>query len=161
MLKFCNIFAMSLLILISACSDEKKSEEVAVNEIVITAPDSSEIRNTYQIDVADTQEKMYHGLMGRTSIDENYGLLFDISFAPKDAEIAFWMKDTLIPLDFVFVDDNGQVFYLYEDAQPNDLSTIRAPKRPRVVLEINAGQIQKHNIKVGDIFKSSILGNDK
>lgn len=159
MLKFCNILALSLLILVSACSDKKKSEQISSNEIVIVAPDSSEVRNTYKIDVADTQEKMYHGLMGRTSIDENYGLLFDISLAPKDAEIAFWMKDTLIPLDFVFVDDNGVVFYIYEDAQPNDLSTIRSPKRPRIVLEINSGQVQKHNIQVGDIFKTDILGN--
>ncbi|MBR6356427.1 MAG: DUF192 domain-containing protein [Alphaproteobacteria bacterium] len=159
MLKFCNILALSLLILVSACSDKKKSEQISSNEIVIVAPDSSEVRNTYKIDVADTQEKMYHGLMGRTSIDENYGLLFDISLAPKDAEIAFWMKDTLIPLDFVFVDDNGIVFYIYEDAQPNDLSTIRSPKRPRIVLEINSGQVQKHNIQVGDVFKTDILGN--
>ncbi len=159
MLKFCNILALSLLILVSACSDKKKSEQTAANEIVIVSPDSAEERNTYKIDIADTQEKMYHGLMGRTSIDENYGLLFDISLAPQDAEIAFWMKDTLIPLDFVFVNDEGIVFYLYEDAQPNDLSTIRSPKRPRIVLEINAGQIQKHNIQVGDIFKTDLLGN--
>lgn len=158
MLKFCNILALSLLIMLSACSDKKK-EQVSTNEVVFVSPDSSEVRNTYKIDVADTQEKMYHGLMGRTSIDENYGLLFDISLAPQDAEIAFWMKDTLIPLDFVFVDDNGVVFYLYEDAQPNDLSTIRSPKRPRIVLEINAGQVQKHNIQVGDILKTDILGN--
>lgn len=159
MLKFCKIFAFALLIMVSACSDEKKSAETAVNEIVIVTPDSAEVRNSYQIDVADTQEKMYHGLMGRTSIPENYGLLFDISLAPKDAEVAFWMKDTLIPLDFIFVDDDGYVFYVVEDAQPNDLSTIRSPKRPRAVLEINAGQIKKHNIKIGDIFKADILGN--
>lgn len=159
MLKFCNIFVLSLLILLSACSDKKKAEQVSSNEVVIVSPDSSEVRNAYRIDVADTPEKMFHGLMGRTSIDENYGLLFDISLAPQDAEIAFWMKDTLIPLDFVFVDDDGTVFYTYEDAQPNDLSTIRAPKRPRIVLEINAGDIQKHNIQIGDVFKTDILGN--
>lgn len=159
MLKFCKIFALSLLVLTSACSDEKKSEQNAVNEVVIVAPKTSEIKNTYRIDVADTQEKMYHGLMGRTSIPEDYGLLFDISLAPKDAEVAFWMKDTLIPLDFIFVDDDGYIFYLFEDAQPNDLNTIRSPKRPRAVLETNAGQIKKHNIQIGDEFKANILGN--
>ena len=160
MLKFCKILALSLLIFTSACSDEKKSEpEKAVNEALIVVPDTNEVRHTYNIDIADTQEKLYHGLMGRTSMDENYGLLFDISIAPKDQEIAFWMKDTLIALDFVFVDEAGKVFYLYKNAQPNDLSTIRAPQRPRAVLEINAGQIDKYGIQVGDELKADLLGN--
>lgn len=160
MFKFFKIFSLSVLILVSACSDKKDApKNVAANEVIIVASDSNNVRNTFKIDIADTQEKMYHGLMGRTSIDENYGLLFDIKLAPKDAEIAFWMKDTLIPLDFIFVDDNGIIYHLYKNAQPNDLTTIRAPKRPRAVLEVNAGEIDKYGIKIGDEFKADILGN--
>ena len=160
MFKFCKILALSLLVLTSACSDEKKSEATSsANEITIIEPQSGDVRATYKIDIADTQEKLYHGLMGRTSIDENYGLLFDLSIAPKDADIGFWMKDTLIPLDFVFFDDQGKVFHIYQDAQPNDLTTIRAPKRPRAVLEINAGQIDKYGIQIGDELKADMLGN--
>ncbi len=159
MFKFCKIIALSLLVLTSACSDEKKSEVASnVNEVTIIEPQSGSVRTTYKIDVADTQEKLYHGLMGRTSIDEDYGLLFDMSIAPKDAYIGFWMKDTLIPLDFVFFDDEGKVFYVYKNAQPNDLTTIRAPKRPRAVLEINAGQIDKFGINIGDELKADLLG---
>lgn len=160
MFKFFKIFSLSALILVAACSDKKEAEKsVVANEVVIVAADSGDVRNTFQIDVADTQEKMYHGLMGRTSIDENYGLLFDIKMAPKDAEIAFWMKNTLIPLDFIFVDDNGIIYHLYKNAQPNDLTTIRAPKRPRAVLEVNGGDVDKYGIQIGDEFKADILGN--
>ena len=160
MYKFCKILVLSFLVLMSACSDEKKSGQSSdANTVSIIEPKSGDIRTTYKIDVADTQEKLYHGLMGRTSIDENYGLLFDLNIAPKDADIGFWMKDTLIPLDFVFFDDEGKVFHVYQNAQPNDLTTIRAPKRPRAVLEINAGQVDKFGIQIGDELKADLFGN--
>jgi len=168
MFKFYRILALTAMVLMSACSDEENNQAAnkaslewpAVAEATIVAKDSGEAKNTFQINVADTQEKIYHGLMGRTSIDENYGLLFDVNIAPKDAEIAFWMKDTLIPLDMLFLDEKGVVFYIYKNAQPNDITPIVAPKRPRAVLEVNAGQADKYGIELGDMLKADLFGNN-
>lgn len=160
MFKFCKILALSMVVMLFACSDEEKAPAQSVsNETVIISPETGNVKSTFQIDIADTKEKIYHGLMGRTSMDENYGLLFDVSIAPKDSEIAFWMKDTLIPLDMLFIDDNGVIFYIHKNAQPNDVTPIYPPKRPRAVLEVNAGQTDKHGIEVGDVLKADLFGN--
>jgi len=141
---------------LTGCSPE---DDVMLNlanidgKISIIGADGT-LRHKYKIEIAENAEDMYHGLMGRTSLDENSGLLFDISIVPGDVEVAMWMKDTLIPLDMVFADEKGEIFYIHENAKPNDLTPIYPPKRPRVVLEINGGQSQKNNIKIGDVIST-------
>ncbi|MBP5215667.1 MAG: DUF192 domain-containing protein [Alphaproteobacteria bacterium] len=156
MCKFFKILTVMLMVLTSACSQEKTPTG---QEVIVVSEDGNTVRCTFNVEIADTQEKIYHGLMGRTSIDENYGMLFDISIAPKDSDIAFWMKDTLIPLDMIFIDDNGAIYFIYQNAQPNDVTPIYTTKRPRAVLEVNAGQVEQFGIKIGDIVKTEILGN--
>lgn len=139
---------------ITACSQEDDSFLNLQNidgEINILGSDGKS-RHIYRVEVAENMEDMYHGLMGRTSLDENSGFLFDASIVPADVEVAMWMKDTLIPLDMIFADEKGEIFYIHENAKPNDLSPIYPPKRPRVILEINGGQSRKNHIKVGDII---------
>ena len=157
MLKSGKFLLAALLFLVSACS--KEDENVSQSDLMIFAEQSTELRQAYKLEIADTKEKMYHGLMGRTSLDENTGFLFDVSLVPQDMDVAMWMKDTLIPLDMVFIDENGEVFYIHENAQPNDETPIYPPKRPRIVLEVNGGQVAKYSIKVGDTIKTGLLNN--
>ena len=160
MFKFFRILLMSVLVIVSACSEEEQTPQTPKKlEAVFTSPDGSVTRHTYNIEVADTQDKMYRGLMGRTSIDDNYGLLFDINILPKDTDVAFWMKDTLVALDMIFVDDEGKVFFIFGNARPNDTTPIIPSARPRAVLEVKAGQTDIHNIQIGDILKADLLGN--
>lgn len=178
MFKFYRFLALAAMVLVSACSDENKSSSAEENGAVVSGENAGatdaanlssgtfvsgkngETKNTFQIDVADTQQKINHGLMGRTSIDENYGMLFDVNIAPRDADIAFWMMDTLIPLDMIFLDAKGVVFFIHKNAQPNDITPIIPPKRPRAVLEVNAGQTDKYGIELGDILKADMFGNN-
>lgn len=172
MFKFCKVLALIALVFVAACSDEEKNQSSAANsensaissgdhtaryDATIISRDTGEARHVFQIEIADTQEKIYHGLMGRTSIDANYGLLFDVNIAPRDAQIAFWMKDTLIPLDMLFLDERGIVYYIHTNAQPNDVTPIVPPKRPRAVLEINAGQVEKYGIVLGDLLIADLF----
>lgn len=150
-----------MLLLTSACFDEdaSKTNESSNSSVKIFAQDSNTLRHDFKIELADNPEKIYHGLMGRTSLDKNSGMMFDINLVSKDLDIAFWMKDTLIPLDILFVDENGVVFHIYKQAQPYDTTPIYPPKRPRAVLEINGGQVDKYGIEVGDILKANLFGN--
>jgi hypothetical protein len=107
--------------------------------------------------VADTKESMYKGLMGRTSLAENSGMLLDVNIVPQDMQVAMWMKDTLIPLDMIFIDENGEIFYIWENAVVNSTDPIYPPKRPRAVLEINAGQVAEFGIKIGDKVQNRLL----
>ncbi|MDO4162201.1 MAG: DUF192 domain-containing protein [Pseudomonadota bacterium] len=153
MLKILKIMTLSALILASACS---KDENNKTEKLLIQ---SGETQYEYEIEVADTKETLYHGLMGRNSLPENSGMLFDITIVPKDLDVAMWMKDTLIPLDIIFIDENGEIFYIHENAEPNSTTGIIPPKRPRAVLELNAGQVKDKQIKVGDSVKNRVLGN--
>ncbi|MBO6281469.1 MAG: DUF192 domain-containing protein [Alphaproteobacteria bacterium] len=154
MFKFLRLIALSVLVFTASCS--KSENEVALSDLQIITPEGA-VRAAYKVETADTKEKMYNGLMGRTSLDINSGLVFDINILPQDMEVALWMKDTLIPLDIVFVDENGVVFSYYENARPNDVTPIYPPKRPRLVLEINGGQIAQYGISIGDKFKFDLL----
>ena len=161
MIKFLKFMIISLLFFTStSCSDETQSvAENSASKLTISAATNTELRQTYTIEIADTKEKLYNGLMGRTSLDENTGLLFDISIVPQDVDIAFWMKDTLIPLDVIFIDEDGTIFFIYENAQPNDTTPIFPPKRPRAVLEVNGGQVAQYGIRVDDIVTAEMFKN--
>lgn len=163
MYKLVKIMAAAMLIFVSACSDEDNGAKDIVgngSSVQIFSQTDNKILHKYNIELADNSEKIYHGLMGRTSLDENTGMLFDINLVPKDVDVAFWMKDTLIPLDILFIDENGIVFYIHKNAQPYDTTPIYPPKRPRAVLEINGGQIDKYGINVGDMLKADLFGNN-
>lgn len=153
MFKFFKILALSALVFTSACSKEDHS---GLEKLVIL---SGETQHEFNVEVADTKETLYRGLMGRTSLAENSGLLMDVTIVPQDMDVAMWMKDTLIPLDMLFIDENGTIFFIHENAEVNSTTPIYPPKRPRAVLEINAGQVKKNNIKIGDVVKNRLLNN--
>lgn len=102
---------------------------------------------SYLVEIADTQEKAMQGLMGRKSMPQDQGMLFVF---PQPQFIKMWMKNTYIPLDMVFFNSHNQVIYLYEGARPMDESIISCPWPAQKVLELNAGQIRKQAIQVGD-----------
>lgn len=155
--------AAVMFVFVSACSDDNGNANGVkgdTSSVRIFSKTDNKILHNFNIELADNNEKVYHGLMGRNSLDENSGMLFDINVVPKDIDIAFWMKDTLIPLDILFIDENGIIFYIHKNAKPYDTTPIYPPKRPRAVLEINGGQIDKYGISVGDMLKSDLFGNN-
>ena len=153
MSKLLKTAVLLTLVLFSACS---KQDSVSKEKLIIQSEDAA---YKYNVEVADTKESLRHGLMGRNSLADDAGMILDVTIVPKDMDVAMWMKDTLIPLDMVFIDENGTIFYIYENAEPNYVVPIYPPKRPRAVLEINAGQVKKNNIKIGDIVKNRLLNN--
>lgn len=153
MSKLLKTAVLLTLVLFSACS---KQDNASKEKLIIQSEDAA---YKYNVDVADTKESLRHGLMGRNSLADDAGMILDVTIVPKDMDVAMWMKDTLIPLDMVFIDENGTIFYIYENAEPNSVVPIYPPKRPRAVLEINAGQVKKNNIKIGDFVKNRLLNN--
>lgn len=153
MAKLFRFLVLSLLVMAAACSKKDNSQ---LEKLIIQSEDS---RFEYNVEVADSKEQLYHGLMGRNSLAEDSGMILDINIVPKDMDVAMWMKDTLIPLDIAFIDENGEIFYIYENAEPNSVKPIYPPKRPRAVLEVNAGQFKAKNIKAGAIVKNRLLDN--
>lgn len=102
-----------------------------------------EINNKkYLVEVAKTQEEKEKGLQGRTELGESEGMLFD--FSEDEGEISMWMKDTLIPLDIIFINDDEEVIYVGEGI-PNSETQLTV-QDTAYVLEVNRGS----GIKEGD-----------
>jgi len=102
------------------------------------------------VELAITQEEQVLGLMFRKSLDRNKGMLF---FFDEEGEHSFWMKDTLIPLDIIWINQNGEVVFISENTQPcqeNICPFISTDKKAKYVLEINAGISKEIDLKVGD-----------
>ena len=160
MFKALKILVMVCIILFGACSKEDGASKKNLSSLKIYAANTNELRHEYMVETANTRQKMYNGLMGRSHLDADSGMIFDVNIVPKDMDVAMWMKDTLIPLDILFVDATGVIFQIHHNAQPLDETPIYPTKRPRAVLEINGGQADALGLQVGDMLKNDLLGNN-
>jgi len=99
--------------------------------------------------LAQTAEQREIGLMFRTSMPANEGMLFTFE---RPAQQCFWMKNTLIPLDIAFVDDTGTIVNV-DRMKPQTLDGHCSEKPVRYVLEMNDGWFAKRGIKAGSKLK--------
>ncbi|MDJ0625743.1 MAG: DUF192 domain-containing protein [Candidatus Caenarcaniphilales bacterium] len=103
-----------------------------------------------KLEIADSLKEIQIGLMNRKSLCSDCGMLFIL---PIEGKTAFWMKNTYIPLDILFISKNGEVITIHENAQPlNELNRYWPKRNAKYVLEVNAGYSQKHNINEGEFF---------
>ena len=99
------------------------------------------------IEIAETEAKREQGLMYRNSMEENQGMLFIFE---KDEYQSFWMKNTVIPLDMIFVNSHFKIVTIRKNAHPFDLSSYSSTAPAKYVIEVNAGFCDKYGIKEGD-----------
>ena len=88
--------------------------------------------------------------MHRSELKDKHGMLFIFS---KPSYPSIWMKNTLIPLDIIWMDSSFKVVDLKKNAKPLSTTIHKPKKKSNFVLELNRGSIKKHNIKIGSIFK--------
>lgn len=100
------------------------------------------------VTIADTPEEHQRGLSNIESLDEKEGMLF---IFPKEGRYGFWMKDTLIPLDIIWINDDMSVVHIEKNVSPESYPTIyHSPLPARFVVEVNAFFVSTFNLKVGD-----------
>ncbi|WP_170399195.1 DUF192 domain-containing protein [Ruegeria arenilitoris] len=109
---------------------------------------------TFNIELAISPQDRARGLMFRESLPQRSGMLF--VFDPPQP-VAFWMKNTLIPLDIIFVDRAGSVIRVHENAVPGDESPIEGGDSVFAVLEINAGLAARYLITPGTQMQHEIF----
>jgi uncharacterized membrane protein (UPF0127 family) len=103
----------------------------------------------YQIEIARTSSQKAAGLSNRETLCSNCGMIFLFS---KDGNLPFWMKDTLIPLDMIWINSNGQITDIITATDIKSLKILQNTKPAKYVLEINANEAQKIGLKTGDII---------
>ncbi|MCE2687365.1 MAG: DUF192 domain-containing protein [Rickettsiales bacterium] len=104
------------------------------------------INTGFRVAVANNDSLRAYGLMNLRKLPQTYGMLF---LFDDNQHIAMWMRNTLIPLDMIFIDNNNQIIDYYQNAKPKSDKIIEAPAGTNKVLEINAGLIKKLGIKKG------------
>lgn len=109
---------------------------------------------SFNIEIVDTHEERARGLMFREAMARSAGMLFVYDY-PQRA--SFWMKNTLIPLDIIFIDRSGVVSRVHSNAIPGDLSPIPGGDQVFAVLEINAGLAVRYGISTGTELRHKVF----
>ncbi len=115
-------------------------------ELTFQTKDGSFI-STIDLEFAETTKERTQGLMYRTEMKENQGMLF---IFPEEQMQSFWMHNTVLPLDMIFINSNLEIVTIRKNTKPYDDSSYASTKPAQYVVEVNAGYTDKFNIKVGD-----------
>ncbi len=110
----------------------------------------------FSVEISKTEISREKGLMNRTSLDNNKGMLFVFD---KEGIYPFWMKNTLIPLDMIWADSNGKVVFIGQNVQPCKsliCPSVMPNAKARYVLEINSGAVGEIGLRLGDELKINI-----
>jgi uncharacterized protein len=105
-----------------------------------------------EVELARTAEQHRLGLMYRKEMAQDRGMLFIMPYAENQR---FWMKNTFIPLDMIFIGNDLKVVGVVENAMPETTSTYEVGRPSRYVLEVNAGYCAKHQVREGQAVKFS------
>ncbi len=102
----------------------------------------------FDVEIARNPNELAYGLMNRTSMPPDHGMLFVF---PEEAERSFWMKNTLIPLDMIFIRADGTINSIHHSAIPLDLTPIYSKGPALAVLELNGGRAKDLGLAPGQV----------
>ena len=105
------------------------------------------LRSAIDIEIADDEASRMQGLMYRDSMAENQGMLFVF---PDEAERSFWMENTILPLDIIYIDARNRIVTIQKNTVPYSRDSIPSNGPAKYVVEVNAGYCDRHSVKVGD-----------
>jgi uncharacterized membrane protein (UPF0127 family) len=110
----------------------------------------------FTVEMALSNKERERGLMFRETLGEDEGMLF---FFEHDEQITMWMKNTLVPLDMIFIGADGEVAGVSENAVPKSLRHISSGVPVRAVLEIKAGLARRLQVEAGSVIRNVLFGN--
>jgi len=111
--------------------------------------------HAFSVEMATNDAERARGLMFRKSLPEGHGMLFDFQ---TDQPVQFWMRNTYISLDMIFIKGDGRILNIAENATPMSDALIPSAGPVRAVLEVIAGTARKFHIVAGDRVTGSIFG---
>lgn len=150
----CLLAALSIVaVLLSSLPIRAGAQPSAATGDVTIVSKSGE--HVFHVEIVSTPDDMARGLMFRKSLAPDAGMLFDYGH-PQPA--SFWMKNTLIPLDMIFIGADGRIVNIHERAVPHSLDPIPSDGPVRAVLEVNGGTASRLRIKPGDRVVNPIFG---
>jgi hypothetical protein len=103
--------------------------------------------HSFAVEIADTEPQREKGLMFRKNLPDGQGMLFDFK---REQDVSFWMQNTYIPLDMIFIRGDGSILRIVENAEPLSTRTIPSGGPVLAVLEVIGGTARKLGIALGD-----------
>ncbi len=140
----CALLAMSAVLVSGSWAQSSGNVSFQHADLAI---ESGGKRIPFKVEIADTDERRALGLMYRTSLPADAGMLFDFK---HDQDVAMWMRNTRIPLDMLFIDRTGRIVNIAERAVPFSEATISSAAPVLAVLELNGGTAARLGLKPGD-----------
>lgn len=148
------IYVFICIIALVGCKNESKTEikteTIAFTkegELQIFKSENDSLLVNLNIEFAKSEYETQTGLMYRESMEEKQGMLF---IFPESSVHSFYMKNTQIPLDIIFIDENLKIASFQENAQPFNKKGLSSQVQIKYVLEINAGLVKKWGLEVND-----------
>ena len=130
-----------------ACPKPDTNKNVSTGPARVALRTEAGSEAVVEVELARTSEQHMRGLMYRKELGENKGMLFIMPYAENQR---FWMKNTFIPLDMIFIGDDLKVVGVVENAAPESTSIYEVGRPSRYVLEVNAGFVDTYGIQIGD-----------
>ncbi|MEL6324252.1 MAG: DUF192 domain-containing protein [Pseudomonadota bacterium] len=144
---------MRFFILISAAVLWSAAAIAQLSELVI---EDGEQRHVFQVELADEPEEISRGLMERTDLPRDHGMIFDFG-EPREANM--WMRNTPLPLDMLFIAADGRIMAIAKNTRPYSERIINPGIPVKSVLELNAGVSDELGISPGDTVRHSVFDN--
>lgn len=129
--------------------------QLAVTPLSVKTDEAS---HAFTVEIADTPDAIRQGLMNRQSLAPDAGMLFDFG---EVRPASMWMKNTLIPLDMLFMSESGEIIAIARNAVPGSLRSLGPGVPVRAVLEIPGGRAKALGITPGDTVEHPIFGNTR
>ncbi len=168
--KYTIISLISLVVLLSACKKDatetvkdedenfdelsQMSEPEFIEEGSLSIIKNNDAEVKIKIEVADDPTEQEIGLMYRTKLPENGGMFF---ISDREEMKSFWMKNTKIPLDIIYINSNKEIVTIHKNTIPMSKKSLASSKPAIFVLEVNAGFCDKFSIKNGDRIEYKLL----
>jgi uncharacterized protein len=147
------VLLAALSVLVLPCAGVAEAAELQPLEIA-----SKNGVHVFAVEMASTPEEQAKGLMFRRQLPEGQGMLFDFH---KEQPTSFWMKNTYIPLDMIFIRGDGRILRIAENTVPLSETLVPSGGPVRAVLEVIGGTAKQLGIAPGDRVGHAIFGGDR
>tara|TARA_B100000287_G_C20537410_1_gene743296 strand:+ start:126 stop:611 length:486 start_codon:yes stop_codon:yes gene_type:complete len=115
---------------------------------------NGELISSLNIEIANSPYERETGLMYRTNMEKNQGMLFIFD---EESVLTFYMKNTYMSLDLIFINEKREIVSIFKNAMPNDVSSISSKLPSKYVLEVIQGVCDNLNLKIGDRINYQLI----
>lgn len=128
------------------------TDTVFTNEGIVTflKKGNKKVLHKVNIEVSDEDRERAQGLMYRSHMGDDQGMIF---IFPRSEPQSFWMKNTKIPLDIIYINEQNEIVKIYKQTKPFNTTSLPSGKNAMYVVEINGGLTDKYGISEGDVIE--------